>query len=127
MLSLSNRFDPTIQLRMVQLLAAMTVCCRLPCFRFELSKRAPLKINRDHSSNSPLQVDSGKSILLAVQKKGAVDLIPFAQKDKKGLRLTLHVQPGASKSEIAGLFGEALKLRIAARAEEGAANKAICE
>jgi uncharacterized protein (TIGR00251 family) len=44
-----------------------------------------------------------------------------------GSELTLHVQPGASRSELAGLHGDALKLRIAARAVEGAANTAVIE
>ncbi len=38
----------------------------------------------------------------------------------------MHAQPGASKSELAGMHADALKIRIAARAEDGAANKAIC-
>jgi uncharacterized protein (TIGR00251 family) len=44
-----------------------------------------------------------------------------------GSELTLHVQPGAARSELAGLHGDALKLRIAARAVEGAANAAVIE
>jgi hypothetical protein len=44
-----------------------------------------------------------------------------------GSEITLHVQPGASKSELAGLHGDALKLRISARAVEGAANAAVVE
>jgi uncharacterized protein (TIGR00251 family) len=53
----------------------------------------------------------------------------FVQIDEKGkgIRLKLHVQPGASKSEFAGTHDDALKLRIHARAEDGAANKAVCE
>lgn len=42
-----------------------------------------------------------------------------------GSEITLHVQPGASKTELAGLHGDALKLRVSARAVEGAANAAV--
>jgi hypothetical protein len=44
-----------------------------------------------------------------------------------GSEITLHVQPGAARSESAGLHGDALKLRIAARPVEGAANAAVLE
>ena len=39
--------------------------------------------------------------------------------------LTLHVQPGARRTEVAGLHGTALKLRLAAPAVEGKANAAL--
>lgn len=39
-----------------------------------------------------------------------------------GVRLLLHVQPRASRTELAGLFGDALKIRIAAPPVDGAAN-----
>lgn len=42
-----------------------------------------------------------------------------------GTRLIVHVQPGAAKSEIAGLHGDALKVRVAAPAVDGAANAAL--
>lgn len=41
------------------------------------------------------------------------------------LSLTLHVQPGAKRSEVAGLHGAALKLRLSAPPVEGKANAAL--
>ena len=38
------------------------------------------------------------------------------------LIVTLHVQPGAKRTEIMGLHGDALKIRVAAAAVEGQAN-----
>lgn len=39
----------------------------------------------------------------------------------------IRVQPGAKKSMVDGLLGDRLKLRIAAPAVEGKANKAVLE
>lgn len=41
--------------------------------------------------------------------------------------LELHVQPGASRTEFAGMHGECMKLRLAARAIDGKANEALVE
>ncbi len=41
--------------------------------------------------------------------------------------LTLHVQPGAKKTETAGLYGDALKIRLAAPPVDGKANAALIE
>lgn len=41
------------------------------------------------------------------------------------ITLTLHIQPGAKKSEFAGLHGDALKIRLAAPPVDGKANEAL--
>jgi uncharacterized protein len=39
--------------------------------------------------------------------------------------LTLHIQPGAKKTEVAGPHGDALKIRLAAPPVDGKANAAL--
>ncbi len=41
--------------------------------------------------------------------------------------MNVHIQPGASNSEIAGMHGDAIKIRIKARPVEGAANAALID
>jgi len=44
---------------------------------------------------------------------------------KKGAAFTVHVVPRASKNEIAGRMGDAIKVRLTAPPVEGKANKAL--
>jgi uncharacterized protein (TIGR00251 family) len=41
------------------------------------------------------------------------------------LLLSLHIQPGAKRSEVAGLHGDSLRVRIAAPAVDDKANAAL--
>ena len=41
--------------------------------------------------------------------------------------LTLHIQPGAKKTEVAGEHGDALKIRLAAPPVDGKANACLLE
>jgi hypothetical protein len=43
------------------------------------------------------------------------------------VELRIHCQPRASKTEIVGLHGDALKVRLAAPPVEGQANAELCQ
>lgn len=42
-----------------------------------------------------------------------------------GARIRFHIQPRASRTELAGIHGSALKVRVQAPPVEGAANQAL--
>ena len=44
-----------------------------------------------------------------------------------GVRFTVRVQPRASRSEVCGVHGDALKVRISAPPVDGAANDALVD
>ena len=44
---------------------------------------------------------------------------------REGVRLSVRVQPRAAKSEIAGLLGDRIRIRLAAPPVDGAANEAL--
>ena len=44
-----------------------------------------------------------------------------------GVILTIHAQPKAAKTQFAGVYGNALKFRVAAHPVEGEANTVLCD
>jgi uncharacterized protein (TIGR00251 family) len=44
---------------------------------------------------------------------------------EKGTVLKLYIQPGASRTELSGVYGERLKIKIKAPPRDGEANKAL--
>ena len=49
----------------------------------------------------------------------------WLQSKGDGVVLTLHIQPGAKKTEVAGPHGDALKIRLAAPPVDGKANDCL--
>lgn len=53
---------------------------------------------------------------------GAATPTSWARRDGQGWTLALRVQPGAARTVVAGRYGDALRVRVAAPANEGKAN-----
>ena len=51
----------------------------------------------------------------------------FLREQKNCITLTLHVQPRASRTEIRGVHGDALKLQLKAPPVDGEANKEVID
>ena len=51
-------------------------------------------------------------------------MIPYTIKNGQ-VRFNVHVLPGSSRSEIAGTHNDSLRVRVAARPVEGAANEEL--
>jgi uncharacterized protein (TIGR00251 family) len=54
-------------------------------------------------------------------------LPPFARRVDGAIELRIKVVPGASRSEVTGVLGDRLKVRVAAPAEGGKANRAVVD
>ncbi len=53
--------------------------------------------------------------------------IPFLHGSAQGVLLDLYVQPRASRNELVGIQGDALKIRLTSPPVEGAANRLCVE
>ncbi len=53
--------------------------------------------------------------------------VPWRRDDGDALVLTLHVQPGAARTEVAGTHGDAIKVRLAAPPVDGKANAELLQ
>ena len=51
--------------------------------------------------------------------------LQIVQDSKHGVVLTVHVQPKASQTAYVGIYGNALKIRVAAPPVDGAANEEL--
>lgn len=54
-------------------------------------------------------------------------MAPWYRYSHGNLILTLYIQPGAKSSEVIGLHGEALKIKLASPPIDGKANKALLQ
>lgn len=52
---------------------------------------------------------------------------PWARQIPSGWEIRVKVVPGSSRSRIAGVLGDRLKIQVAAPPEDGKANKAVIE
>lgn len=50
-----------------------------------------------------------------------------AERSGEAVLLSLHIQPGARKTALAGLHGDALKIRLAAPPVDGKANECLID
>jgi uncharacterized protein (TIGR00251 family) len=54
-----------------------------------------------------------------------LNALPWRREEGAAIIVALHVQPGAKRTEVAGRYGDALKLRLAAPPVDGKANAAL--
>ena len=66
---------------------------------------------------------NGRYSNLSKRSFESIDSLPAIARDsERGALLTVHVQPGSPRTECVGIHGDAIKIRLAARPIDGAAN-----
>lgn len=58
-------------------------------------------------------------------RRGGAECAEMANMSAVCAFLDIHVQPGARRTEVAGMHGDRIKIRVAAPALEGAANEEL--
>ena len=53
-------------------------------------------------------------------------LTPLIRSNGSGVFLSCHVQPGAKRTAVSGVYGSSLKIALAAPPVDGKANKELC-
>ena len=53
-------------------------------------------------------------------------LTPLIRSNGSGVFLSCHVQPGAKRTAVSGVYGASLKIALAAPPVDGKANKELC-
>jgi len=51
--------------------------------------------------------------------------LSWYQIDRAGVTIQIHAQPGAKRTEVSGLYGDCLKLRLASPPVDGKANDCL--
>ncbi|HMV04515.1 MAG TPA: DUF167 domain-containing protein [Accumulibacter sp.] len=54
-------------------------------------------------------------------------MVEWARRSGGLLVIRVHVQPAAKRNEVAGTYGDALKVRLTAPPVDGRANAALCD
>jgi uncharacterized protein (TIGR00251 family) len=53
--------------------------------------------------------------------------LSWYQTGRDGITIQIHAQPGAKRTEVAGLYGDCLKVRLASPPVDGKANACLIE
>lgn len=94
------------------------------CFVFFYSR--PFRgISSEDISQSQGNAGESANFMVLVSNWDYRERMAFLRQTPSGVLIDLHVQPQASRTEIVGLHGDRLKLRVKAPPIDGAANQEV--